>query len=180
MGFTVEHVLAEYDYLDEDRVVVFGGSYGGYSAYWQLIQYPDLYDAGVAWIGVADLNDMFENTMPHFRTELLEKYLGTPEESPDLYEQRSPVTHVDNLDAPLFIVHGVNDRRVAVSQARIFQEALEESGYEEGDGTGTEGDYEYRELGEEGHTSSDQQQKLRMFELLADFLDRRIGTEQTF
>ncbi|WP_336326244.1 S9 family peptidase [Halovenus sp. HT40] len=180
VAIAAEHVLAEYDYLDEDRVVVFGGSYGGYSAYWQLVQYPDLYDAGVAWIGVTDLDDMFENTMPHFRTELMEKYLGTPEENPDLYEQRSPVTHVDNLDAPLFIVHGVNDRRVPVSQARIFQDALEESGYEEGDGTGTDGDYEYRELGEEGHASSDQQQKLRMFESLADFLDRRIGTEQTF
>jgi dipeptidyl aminopeptidase/acylaminoacyl peptidase len=170
-----EHVLAEYDWLDDDRVVVFGGSYGGYSAYWQMIQYPDLYDAGVAWIGLTDLHDMFENTMPHFRTELMEKYLGTPEENPTLYEQRSPVTHADNLDAPLFVVHGVNDRRVPVSQARIFREKLEESGYEESE----DADFEYRELGEEGHASSDQQQKLRMFELLADFLDRRIGTEQT-
>ncbi|MXR50725.1 prolyl oligopeptidase family serine peptidase [Halovenus sp. WSH3] len=178
VAIAAEHVLEEYDWLDEDRVIVFGGSYGGYSAYWQLLQYPDLYDAGVAWIGVTDLHDMFENTMPHFRTELLEKYLSTPEENPELYEQRSPVTHVDNLDAPLFIVHGVNDRRVPVSQARIFRDALEDAGYEEGDETGTDGDYEYRELGEEGHASSDQQQKLRMFELLADFLDRRVGTDR--
>ena len=170
-----EHVLAEYDWLDEDRVVVFGGSYGGYSAYWQMVQYPDLYAAGIAWIGLTDLEDMFENTMPHFRTELMEKYLGTPEENPELYEQRSPVTHIENLDAPLFVVHGVNDRRVPVSQARIVSEALEEAGYEEGEG----GDFEYRELGEEGHASSDQEQKLRMFESLADFLDRRVGTEES-
>jgi dipeptidyl aminopeptidase/acylaminoacyl peptidase len=117
---------------------------------------------------------MYENTMPHFRTELMEKYLGTPEETPALYEERSPVTHVENVDAPLFIVHGVNDRRVPVSQARLFREALEEHGYEAGEN----GDFEYRELGEEGHASSDQQQKLRMFELLAEFLDRRIGAER--
>jgi len=73
---------------------VFGGSYGGYSAYWQLVQYPDQYDAGVAWIGVTDLEDIFKNTMPHYRTELMEKYLGTPRENPDIYEQRSPVTHI--------------------------------------------------------------------------------------
>jgi len=176
-----EHVLDEHDWLDEDRVVVFGGSYGGYSACWQLVQYPDFYDAGVAWIGVTDLEDMFENTMPHFRTELMEKYLGTPEDSPDLYEERSPVTHAGNLDAPVLIVHGVNDRRVPVSQARIFRAALEEAGYEEGPTPGeadpgeTHGDFEYRELGEEGHASSDQEQKLRMFRLLADFLDRRVG-----
>ena len=167
-----EHVLGEYDWLDGDRVAVFGGSYGGYSAYWQLVQYPDLYDAGVAWIGLTDLADQFENTMPHYRTELMEKYLGTPEERPDLYEERSPVTHADNLAAPLLMVHGVNDRRVPVSQARIFRERLEELGYREGE----DGDFEYRELGEEGHASSDQEQKLRMFRLLDDFLQRRVGT----
>ena len=168
-----EHVIGTHDWIDDDRVVVFGGSYGGYSAYWQLVQYPDLYDAGIAWIGVTDLEDMFENTMPHFRTELMEKYLGTPGENPDLYRERSPVTHVENLAAPLLIVHGVNDRRVPVSQARIFREALEESGFEEG----PDGDFEYRELGEEGHASSDQEQKLRMFQLLDAFLERRVGTD---
>ena len=165
-----EHVLDEYDWLDDDRVVVFGGSYGGYSAYWEMVQYPDFFDAGIAWIGLTDLEDMFENTMPHFRTELMEKYLGTPADNPDLYAERSPVAHVENVDAPLFLVHGVNDRRVPVSQARIFREALDEAGYDEGD------DYEYEELGEEGHASSDQEQKLRMFRLLEDFLDRRVGT----
>nr|WP_225935358.1 prolyl oligopeptidase family serine peptidase [Halobaculum magnesiiphilum] len=165
-----EHVLAAYDWLDDDRVVVFGGSYGGYSAYWQLVQFPDLYDAGVAWVGVSDLFDMAENTMPHFRSELMVKYLGEPDENEALYEERSPVTHVDNLAAPLLIVHGVNDRRVPVSQARIFRDALEDAGYEEGD------DYEYEELGEEGHGSSDIDDKIRSLELLDDFFERRVGT----
>ncbi|MCL9813287.1 S9 family peptidase [Natranaeroarchaeum aerophilus] len=168
VAVAAEHV-AGYDWIDDDRVVVFGGSYGGYSAYWQAVQYPDLYDAGIAWIGLTDLEEMFETTMPHFRTELMEKYLGTPEENPDLYAERSPITYAENLDAPLFLVHGVNDRRVPVSQARLFRDRLDELGYEEGEG------YEYRELGEEGHASSDQDQKLRMFRLLTDFLDRRVG-----
>ncbi|WP_435125056.1 S9 family peptidase [Halobaculum sp. D14] len=165
-----EHVLAEYDWLDDDAVVVYGGSYGGYSAYWQLVQFPDLYDAGVAWVGVSDLFDMAENTMPHFRSELMVKYLGEPDENEALYEERSPVTHVDNLAAPLLVVHGVNDRRVPVSQARIFRDALDDAGYEAGD------DYEYEELGEEGHGSSDIDDKLRSLELLDDFFERRVGT----
>ena len=163
--------VTERDWIDDDRVVVFGGSYGGYSAYWQTVRYPELYDAGVAWIGLTDLTDMFENTMPHFRTELMEKYLGTPAENPELYEERSPVSHVENLDAPLLMVHGVNDRRVPVSQARIFRDALDEAGYERGE----DGDYEYVELGEEGHASSDIDQKIRLFRILDDFLRRRIG-----
>ncbi|WP_284007343.1 S9 family peptidase [Haloarcula pelagica] len=168
-----EFVLAEYDWLDSDRVAVFGGSYGGYSAYWQLVQYPKLYDAGVAWIGLTDLEAMYETTMPHYRTELLEKNIGTPESNPDLYRERSPVQYVENLSAPLFMLHGVNDRRVPVSQARLFRDALDDFGYTEDE----EGDYEYTELGKEGHASSDIDQKIRLFELLSDFLDRRLGVE---
>jgi len=165
-----ELVLDEREWLDEDRVAVFGGSYGGYSAYWQLVQYPELYDAGIAWIGVTDLEDMYENTMPHFRTELMVKYLGHPEENPELYEERSPVTHVENLRAPTLVIHGVNDRRVPVSQARLFRDALEAAGFE----AGPDGDFEYEELGEEGHASTDIDQKIRAFETLDDFLSRRM------
>jgi dipeptidyl aminopeptidase/acylaminoacyl peptidase len=170
----VRQVTAK-DWVDEDRVVVFGGSYGGYSAYWQMVDHPELYAAGIAWIGVTDLEDMHANTMPHYRTELMEKYLGTPEENPELYRERSPVTHVENLAAPLLMVHGVNDRRVPVSQARIFRDALEAAGYQEGE----EADYEYVELGEEGHASSDIDQKIRMLRTLDDFLQRRLPQATT-
>jgi dipeptidyl aminopeptidase/acylaminoacyl peptidase len=173
VAVAAEHVIETRDWVDEERVVVFGGSYGGYSAYWQMVQYPELYDAGIAWIGLTDLEDMYENTMPHFRTELMEKNIGTPEDDPGLYEARSPVTHADNVAAPLLQVHGVNDRRVPVSQARIFRDRLEELGYE----LGEDGDFEYEELGEEGHASTDKDQKARMFRILHDFLDRRVGTE---
>jgi dipeptidyl aminopeptidase/acylaminoacyl peptidase len=99
------------------------------------------------------------------------KYLGEPEANADLYEERSPVTYAGNLSAPLLMIHGVNDRRVPVSQARIFRDRLEELGYEAGE----DADYEYEELGEEGHASSDIDQKTRTFRILADFLERRFA-----
>jgi dipeptidyl aminopeptidase/acylaminoacyl peptidase len=167
----VEYVLDRYDWIDEDRVVVYGGSYGGYSANWQMVQYPDLYAAGVTWVGVSDLEDMYENTMPHFQTELMVKNLGHPEDNEEIYRERSPVEHVRNIDAPFLIVHGVNDPRVPVSQARLLKEALDEAGFEAGT------DYEYEELGEEGHGSTDIDQKIRSLELLDDFLERRVGTD---
>ena len=167
-----EVALDRYDWLDEDRVVMYGRSYGGYSAYWQAVQYPDLYDAVVSWVGLSDLEDMYENTMPHFRSELMVRYLGTPEENPDLYEERSPITHIDTIATPLLMLHGVNDRRVPVSQARLLRDALAEAGYEAGEA----GDYEYVELGAEGHSSSDIERKIRVFQLLDEFLARRLGT----
>ncbi|WP_018256321.1 S9 family peptidase [Halomicrobium katesii] len=163
-------ILAEKEWVDDDRIAVFGGSYGGYSAYCQMTMYPELYDAGVAWIGVTDLRDLYENTMPHYRTELLEKNVGSPEENPALYDERSPITHAENLAAPLLVLHGVNDRRVPVSQARLFRDRLDELGFEAGE----DGDYEYVELGEEGHASTDVDQKIRTFRTLADFLERRL------
>ncbi|MFC7019810.1 MULTISPECIES: S9 family peptidase [Haloarcula] len=165
-----EHVVAERIWIDPDRVAVFGASYGGDSTYWQLVQYPDLYDAGVAWTGLTDRPRMYETTMPHYRTELLEKTLETPADTPDQYRERSPVDYVSNLSAPLLVLHDVTDRGVPGSQARRFRRALDTYGYTEAE----EGDYEYVELGGESHVPSDVEQKKRRFRLLADFLDRRL------
>jgi dipeptidyl aminopeptidase/acylaminoacyl peptidase len=104
----------------------------------------------------------------------MEKNLGTPDENPELYRERSPVEHAANLDCPLLIVHGVNDRRVPVEQARLYRDRLADLGYDVGD-LGAGADVEYVELGAEGHASTDADQKLRLFRTLADFLDRRVG-----
>ncbi len=159
--------LASREWIDPNRVAVFGGSYGGYSTYMQLVTYPDLWTTGIAWIGITDLPRLYEESMPHFQATL-EQQLGDPEENAALWQERSPITHVDELVAPIFIIHGVNDVRCPISQARLFRDALLERGWEEGT------DFEYEELGEEGHGSTDVDQKLRAFSLLGDYLDRRL------
>ncbi|MFC7234410.1 alpha/beta hydrolase family protein [Halosegnis marinus] len=160
--------LADRDWVDADRVAVTGGSYGGYSAYWQLTNY-DLWAAGVAIVGITDLPALYEESMPHFKS-VLEQQLGDPEANADLYRERSPITHADGVADPLCMVHGVNDPRCPVSQARRFRDALAERGLREGE----DGDFEYHELGEEGHGSTDTDQRLRQYRILADFLDRRL------
>lgn len=168
----LEHVLDQHGWIDGDRIAIVGGSYGGYSAYWQLVQYPDLYDAGVAIMGITDWLDNYENTMPHYRTGFLERYLGCPDENEAFYRERSPVTHAENLAAPLLMLHGVNDPRVPVSQARVFRDALLDAGFVRGG----DGDFEYRELDDEGHTSTDQNQRLRMYRFLDKFLRGQLDT----
>jgi len=117
---------------------------------------------------------LYEESMPHFKTTL-EEYLGDPEENADLYEERSAINHVENLAAPLSIVHGINDPRCPISQARLFRDALLEADYEEG----KNGDFEYNELSAEGHGSSDIDDKIRTFNLFADFLDRRVPANES-
>jgi dipeptidyl aminopeptidase/acylaminoacyl peptidase len=161
--------LAERDSVDPDRIAVVGGSYGGYSAYCQMTMHPQPWAAGVARVGMTDLLQLYEESMPHFKSGL-EDMLGDPEENEEFYRDRSAINHVENVQGPIYIIHGVNDPRCPISQARLFRDALEEQGLSEGE----EDDFEYTELGEEGHGSTDIDQKIRSFELLADFLDRRL------
>ena len=162
--------LADRAWIDADRIAVFGASYGGYSASMQMLQYPERYACGVTWMGISDLHAWYEDAMAHYQTELIEHYMGDPEENANLWRERSPIEHVENLTAPLLILHGINDSRVPISQARLFRDALADAGYERG----PDGDFEYAELGAEGHGSTDSQQQLRAFELVAEFFDRRL------
>jgi len=159
--------LAAKDWVDEDRIAVTGLSYGGYSTYMQLLQYPDLYAAGIARVGITDFPALYEESMPHFKT-LLEDSFGDPEADADRYRERSPTQHVENLSAPLCIVHGVNDPRCPISQARLFRDALDEHGFTEGE------DYEYNEFGEEGHASTDTDHTVRSLGIIEEFLERRM------
>ncbi|MFB6071929.1 MAG: alpha/beta fold hydrolase [Halobacterium sp.] len=162
----VEHVLDAHDWLDDDAVAVYGGSYGGYSACWQLVQYPGLYDAVASVVGMTDLRDAYEGTAPEFQEGFFDVYLGSPDENPGLYEERSPVTHAEHADAPVLLVHGENDPRVPVSQARRFRDALLDAGYEADD-------LEYHELAESGHWSHGGGVP-EPLALVEDFLDRRL------
>ncbi len=159
--------LKEKDWIDEDRIAVFGGSYGGYSAYMQMVKYPELWTTGIAWIGITDLHKLYEEDMPHFQT-MLEQNMGDPEENYDLWRDRSPIEHVEKMRRPILMIHGVNDPRCPIEQARIFAEALEDMGWKKGE------DYELEELGEEGHGSTDISQKIRAFKILEDYLERRL------
>lgn len=161
--------LADWEWIDADRLAVMGGSFGGFSTYTQLVRYPELWATGVAWVGITDLPALYEESMAHYRANL-ERQVGDPEANADRWRKRSPITHVDEMRAPVLVVHGVNDPRCPVSQARRFRDALLECGWEEGE----TGDFEYVELGEEDHGSTDQRQKRRRFGLLANYLERRL------
>jgi dipeptidyl aminopeptidase/acylaminoacyl peptidase len=160
--------LAARDGVDADRVAITGASYGGYSAYCQLVHYPEVWDGVVARVGITDLHALYEEDMPHFKTSLRQQ-MGDPEENRDRWRERSPVEHVDGADAPLCVIHGVNDPRCPISQARLFRDALvEERGWTEGD------EFQYHELRDEGHGSGDIEQKVRTFQLLGAFFDETL------
>jgi len=156
--------------VDPDRVIVYGGSYGGYATLWCMGNSPNLWAAGVAWVPVTDLPAMYGESMEHFKYYLRQQ-MGDPEKNKELWIERSPSTHIQNMKSPLLLVHGTNDPRCPVSQSHIVVNKLKEHGFEEGKNK----DFEYVEYDNEGHgAASDIQGRIRSLKLLSDFLYRRI------
>jgi dipeptidyl aminopeptidase/acylaminoacyl peptidase len=175
-GKDLEDVQGVVNYLrrlpevDPERIGVFGGSYGGYMAFMAITKKPHLWKAGVAWVGISDLHALYEYSeaqMKHFAYFLREQ-MGDPAENTQLWRDRSAINFADQMTAPLLMVHGVNDPRCPVGQSRMFRDRLLELGRVEGK------DFEYVELGEEGHGSTAIDQKIRTYKILADFLERRL------
>ena len=170
-GIDLEDVAAAAAYLkglpevDPERLVVFGGSYGGYMTFMAVTRQPDLWRAGVAWVGITDLRRMYDQSMEHFKYFLREQ-MGDPEQRAELWADRSAINFASQLRAKLLMVHGANDPRCPVDQSRIFRDRLVELGKREGV------DFEYVEFADEGHGSNDIEQKIRTYTTLAEYLER--------
>jgi dipeptidyl aminopeptidase/acylaminoacyl peptidase len=153
-GMDLEDVAAGADFLkslpfvDPERLVVFGGSYGGYMTFMAVTKKPGIWKAGIASVGITDLTRLYAESMEHFKYFLREQ-MGDPEENAELWAERSAINFADNLRATLLMIHGVNDPRCPVDQSRIFRDRLVELGRTERQ------DFEYVEYGDEGHWSTE-------------------------
>ncbi len=172
-GADLEDVVAAANYLkalpevDPERVGVWGGSYGGYMTFIAMTKKPEVWKAGVAWVGITDLLAMYEESMEHFKYFLREQ-MGDPVEDAELWRDRSAINFFHQMTGKLLIVHGVTDPRCPISQARIARTKLLELGKVEGE------DFEYIELEDVGHGSQGIEEKIRTYKILIDFLDRRL------
>jgi len=105
--------LKTLDYVDPDRIGVFGLSYGGFLTLQAMNTDPTLWRAGVNVAGVVDWATYGAGyTTPR---------LGTPVQNPEIYKISAPILHMDKLERPLLILHGTNDRNVSFADSlRLF------------------------------------------------------------
>jgi dipeptidyl aminopeptidase/acylaminoacyl peptidase len=165
--------LESLEYVDAEKIGVFGGSYGGYSTFMQLTKYAEEdWKAGSAWIGISHLKKMYDRSHPHFKNMLIQ-FLGTYEENKELWEDRSAMNHIEKIKAPIQIIHGVHDPRCPIEESRQFRDKLLEMGWQEGkEGEKT---FEYVEFEDEGHGAfSDIGMRIRTTKLFIDFFKRRL------
>ena len=132
--------LAEQGRVDGDRVVIRGGSAGGFTVL-ACLATSDVFAAGACSYGIADLSVLAADTHK-FEARYTDRLIGPWPEARDVYEQRSPIHHLDRFDTPLIVFQGQDDKVVPPNQSEMIVEALRSRGVEceyhayEGEGHG--------------------------------------------
>ena len=128
IGALLDWIAAQPD-LDQNRVAVYGGSYGGYMALASAVHYSDRLKAGIDVVGISNFVTFLENT-EEYRRELRRREYGD-ERDPDMrafLERISPLNNVDRIKLPLMVVQGQNDPRVPVTESEQIVAALRQRG----------------------------------------------------
>lgn len=147
-----------------DRIAVMGQSYGGFMTLASIAFHPDLWAAAVDVVGIANFVSFLERTGPWRRKHRAAEY-GDLDEDRELLERISPLNHVDQIKAPLLVIHGRNDPRVPLFEAEQIVAALTERGR----------DVALRVYDDEGHGLSKRPNKIDGYAAAGEFLMRHLG-----
>src|ERR1043165_4498051 len=115
--------------LDADRIMVLGGSYGGFMSLAVSYVYSDRIRCAVDVVGISNFNTFMKNTEA-YRRDLRRVEYGD-ERDPEIsnfFESIAPLNHTDKIKKPLFIVQGGNDPRVPASEAIQMKEKIKAGG----------------------------------------------------
>lgn len=108
--------------IDGDRLVIYGGSYGGFATLSAITEYPSLWKAAVDLYGVSNYVTFLQNTAA-WRRELREVEYGYLKRDRKVLERISPINYIDQIQCPLFLVGGDNDERVPITETlQIYQQ----------------------------------------------------------
>ncbi|MFF4380302.1 S9 family peptidase [Kitasatospora sp. NPDC001547] len=150
---------------DPARLVLAGGSWGGYLTLLGLGVQPDSWALGIAAVPVADYHTAYADEMEALKSLDRTLFGGTPEEVPERFTASSPLTYVEQVRVPVYISAGVNDPRCPIRQIENYVERLEQLGK-------PHEVYRY----DAGHGSLVVEERIRQLRLEIDFVRRHLGT----
>jgi pimeloyl-ACP methyl ester carboxylesterase len=158
--FAMENVLPKDERLDVERAGVVGRSYGGYMTLTLAGRHPSLWSAAVDMFGPYDLVTFLERIPPTWKP-YFDVALGNPEDPEDLefLNERSPKTHIDNIDFPMLVIQGRNDPRVVAEESEDLVAHLQEIGK----------DVEMLLFENEGHGVEKYENKVTCYNAITDF-----------
>ena len=121
--------IAQQPELDKDRIMIMGGSYGGYMTLATAYHYADKIKCSVDIVGISNFNTFLKNT-EEYRRDLRRVEYGD-ERIPEMaafLEKMAPLNNIDKIKKPLFIIQGTNDPRVPVTEATQMRDKLKANG----------------------------------------------------
>jgi dipeptidyl aminopeptidase/acylaminoacyl peptidase len=154
---------ASQPWADKDRVVVFGGSYGGYTVLVALTRMPDIWRAGVDLFGVANLKTFMATTSGLIH-ELFLLEFGDPDKDGAFLDSISPLRDADKIARPLFVYAGANDPRVPRSESDLIVKALR----------ARKVPVEYMVKANEGHSLAHRDSQVEFYARSARFLETHL------
>ncbi|MGH2377571.1 MAG: prolyl oligopeptidase family serine peptidase [Candidatus Limnocylindria bacterium] len=150
---------------DPARCVIAGGSWAGYLTLLGLGTQPERWAAGLASVPIGDYVAAFEDEMEPLRRYDAALFGGTPDQVPDVYRERNPITYVDRVRAPVLMLVGRNDPRCPSRSADVYEARLRDLGK-------TFETYRY----DAGHGSLVVDEQIRQMEAQLGFLAKHLGT----
>jgi dipeptidyl aminopeptidase/acylaminoacyl peptidase len=147
-------------WADPGRVVVMGGSYGGYTVLMALTRQPSLWRAGVDYVGIANLFTFLQSTDQLIRAVFVDEF-GDLDRDKALLDRFSPLRDVDKIAAPLYVYAGQNDPRVPREESDQVVEALRARSVP----------VEYQVAPNEGHSLDHRENRVEFMTRVARFLE---------
>lgn len=120
--------LVDQGIANESKIILTGWSWGGFITLLTLGLYPKLWAAGIAGIPVADTIASYEDETASMKTLDHELFGGAPSEVGEAYTSSSPISYVQDIDAPILIIHAKNDSRCPARQVENFVSKMKEEG----------------------------------------------------
>lgn len=157
--------LRTLDWVDGERIAVFGASYGGFAVLSCVSRLPDHWRAAVDIFGPSDLVTMLQRSVPTWKNWERET-IGDVDTEADFLKSRSPITYAHQIKTPLFVVQGANDVRIVKAESDQIVEALRERGIP----------VRYDVYPDEGHGFAKRDNWIKAFGDSADFLVEQLNS----
>ncbi|MCA9858479.1 MAG: S9 family peptidase, partial [Thermomicrobiales bacterium] len=119
--------LRSLPWVDSNKLGVFGGSYGGFAVLTCVSRLPQYWAAAVDIVGPSNLVTLIRSFPPTWR-DVAKTTFGDPDTEEEDLLRRSPITYVDQIVAPLYVIQGANDPRVVQAESDTIVEKLRERG----------------------------------------------------
>jgi len=168
-GGDLQDVLAAADwikqtgYVDPKKLILMGGSYGGYMTMMGVTKAPDVWAAGVPIVPFVNWATEIQNEDPVLQQSDLAT-MGDPLKNKALYDDRSPIHFIDQVKAPLLLLAGGHDPRCPKSESQQVVDAIKKRG----------GVIEYKVYENEGHGFARVENQIDAYKRAADFLKAHV------